>query len=164
MPSTPSSIPIPQSHSGGPSDPGNCYLFHLGEAHSPRSMTLSAAETTQEGCAGALSGEDVVLAPFKLWEEPPSPLPLPSLLLPLVRPHSGSGLRWLPGTQECEGYEKVKESDSPLSGHRIMNHWVIYIQEAPLADSGPRPRQGNETIYWFDKCLQPRYHMPGSWR
>lgn len=29
-------------------------------------MTLSAAETTQEGCAGALSGEDVVLAPFKL--------------------------------------------------------------------------------------------------
>lgn len=61
MPST----PIPQSHSGHPSDPGNCSLT-LGEAHSPRSMTLSAAETTQEGCAGALSGEDVVRAHFKL--------------------------------------------------------------------------------------------------
>ena len=66
MPSTPSSTPIPQSHSGHPSDPSNCYLSHSGEAHSPRSMILSAAETTQEGCAGARSGEDVVLAPFKL--------------------------------------------------------------------------------------------------
>lgn len=60
-------------------------ISHSGEAHSPRSMILSAAETTQEGCAGALSGEDVVLAPFKL--ERSHPLLCPSH--PRSSPFSG---------------------------------------------------------------------------
>ena len=84
-------------------------------------MTLSAAETTQEGCAGALSGEDVVRAPFKLRGATLSPAP-PTPAPPLSPASLRVWTQVASSDQRVCGDEKVKEKDGPLTGHRIMNH------------------------------------------